>query len=780
MRYKWKTRKQRGGNTVSIYKSLLSSFVYSDAKHDFKKNNFYDKHKSSIENSIPKASYTEYTEDGILNSVKITHINDIPNSGSLTMNGLIEEHHTNSITELDLLIDNKIKRRYDVKVIYYQKGEKVVTNPEHFTHYFEGLRTFVIDSFNLKFFDGFKNTNDTSYYNLENTFYVLYNREMENDPGNKGRLGEKHFAHKGFRLQDVYDDDNIDIVYNKWNDSQLIHKNMFYSNYNLTLTNSFDRNIIKNNVILKMDDEIYREEFKNVKILNNIDNLIESCNNREIEPYIAFTRKRCGDSLQVLSLFDSKRKLYSSNEYDISSRIHNNPKMIISLDRLLLYYSLLMGVDIGFTVKRGNNRTTNDYYLIIFNNRNSEVVSNEPVYNYSKNKLKGGRNTQIKLKNRIKLNRTRRVRKMDVIQEEYKQIILPEVEQYLLRDELISGFLHYTIRPIKYINESSENRQNIIEYILFKNNIEYTIEYISKIIYEEYIRMLGSYTTILHMFTTVVQDKLYSSKLSSITNILTFYKHYEYYEIIGKLLSYYDIHNKQLADNIRSLNCLLWIIQSYFDMEEDNTFNSCNVYILKDLMTPKLQKIYDEQTVPNYILQEGETEDTYLENFKKTVKEHIETNRLRHLSYIIKEKVIYYSEKNDSETEEMRAIYEQICFTASWNFVDLSRIISYIVKHDLDVYDTLIKLGGDYYNGMYVDNPNRAGIQSTSIMVLTQHNYDVDSKRERTPEIQAMLDEIYAMECNGYIFEYKKAFDELLKLFKRTFDKHLLWGLEIV
>jgi hypothetical protein len=477
--------------------------------------------------------------------------------------------------------------------------------------------------------------------------------------------------------------------------------------------------------------------------------------------------------------FGNTRKLYSRNEYDTTSKIHSNPKMIISLDRLLLYYSLLMGVDIGFTVKRGNNRTTNDYYLIIFNNRNSEFVSNEPVYNYSKNKLKGGRNTKINLKH--KTRKIRKIRnKMKDIQEEFRQIILPEVVQYVKKDDMRDGFLYRAKYVSKYINESSENRQNIIEYILFKNNIEYTIEYLSKIIYEEYIRILGSYTYILHKFTTVVQDKLYSSKLRNISGILTFYKHYKYYEIIDKILSYYDTHNKQLANNIRSLNCLLWIIQSYFDMEEDNTFNSCNVYRLKDLMTPKLQKIYDEQTVPDYILQEGETEDTYLENFKKTVKEHIEINRFRQLSYIIKEKVIYYSEKNDSETEEMRAIYEQICFTANWNFVDLSRIISYINKHDLDVYDTLIKLGGDYYNGMYVDNPNRAGIQSTSIMVLTQYDYDLDSERERTPEIQVMLDEIYAMDCNGYIFEYKKAFDELLKLFKKTFEKHLLWGLEII
>jgi hypothetical protein len=55
---KWNTRKQkksRGGenNAVNTYKNLLSSFVYSDAKHDF--GDIYDKYKGDIKDSIPNA-----------------------------------------------------------------------------------------------------------------------------------------------------------------------------------------------------------------------------------------------------------------------------------------------------------------------------------------------------------------------------------------------------------------------------------------------------------------------------------------------------------------------------------------------------------------------------------------------------------------------------------------------------------------------------------------------------------------------------------------------------
>jgi hypothetical protein len=62
--------------------------------------------------------------------------------------------------------------------------------------------------------------------------------------------------------------------------------------------------------------------------------------NGKIKTATATTCARCGDSLQVLSVFDNKRKLYSSDKDDTTEKIHSNPKMLISLDRLVLYYSL--------------------------------------------------------------------------------------------------------------------------------------------------------------------------------------------------------------------------------------------------------------------------------------------------------------------------------------------------------------------------------------------------------------------------------------------------------
>lgn len=456
--------------------------------------------------------------------------------------------------------------------------------------------------------------------------------------------------------------------------------------------------------------------------------------------------------------------------------------MIISLDRLVLYYSLLMGIDIGFTVKRGKGNT--DHYLIIFNNRNKEYMLNNSLFNYSKNKIIGGRNSSsIKLKrNRsylYRVNKTMKSKQMkemnrkDNIQEIYNQITLPEVENYLIRDNFKEGYLHYAKYLAKYITSSSNNKKKVVDYIIYKNNIEYTNEYVSKIIFEKYIRIISSYPSRTKEYDT------YSSLLSDIRDILVFYKHYKYDYVMNKLLLHYDTHNKAIAYNIRSLNCLLWIIESYYDLEEQHTFYNYNKYRLKELMTPKLQKWYDEKTSYEYEYSEGQTENDKVQFLNMTIKEYIEDNRLDQLIEIIVN-IAKNGVKSNPETLEMREIYEQICNTVSWNFVDYSRIISYIIKHDLDVYETLIKLGGDYNNAMYVDKPARPGIQSTAIMVLSQYNYDLDTKRERTPEIQTMIDEIYAMKCGGYIFEYKKAFDDIMILFKKTFEKYLIWGLELV
>jgi hypothetical protein len=214
-------------------------------------------------------------------------------------------------------------------------------------------------------------------------------------------------------------------------------------------------------------------------------------------------------------------------------------------------------------------------------------------------------------------------------------------------------------------------------------------------------------------------------------------------------------------------------------MEEENTFNNYNKTRLKELMTPKLQKMYDEQTSYTFNYKKGQTENDKVDYFDMTIKEYIEKDRLSQLIRIIK-KIAKEGDKSNPETHEMQQLYEQICFTGSWDFTDYSRIISYIIKYDLDVYDTLVTLSRDYNHAMYVAKPVRPGPQSTAGSILLESGSADNIDNERTPEVQAMLDELYAMNEIGYIFQYNKSFDDLLGLFKKTFEKYLVWGLEIV
>lgn len=61
------THKRRGGNRViDAYKYILSSFAYSDAKHDFSnvsgyRGDFYSDYKHTIQTGIPISNHTEYT-----------------------------------------------------------------------------------------------------------------------------------------------------------------------------------------------------------------------------------------------------------------------------------------------------------------------------------------------------------------------------------------------------------------------------------------------------------------------------------------------------------------------------------------------------------------------------------------------------------------------------------------------------------------------------------------------------------------------------------------------
>ena len=129
MNKKWNTRKYKGykgGNktTIGLYKELLSSYAYSDAKHDFK--DIYVANKSYIIDSIPTSPYKEYTEKSLLKTIKINSINNIKSTFKFDIDNIIEKYNSNDdMLFMDMTINN-LKRTYMVHVVKYQENNNIL------------------------------------------------------------------------------------------------------------------------------------------------------------------------------------------------------------------------------------------------------------------------------------------------------------------------------------------------------------------------------------------------------------------------------------------------------------------------------------------------------------------------------------------------------------------------------------------------------------------------------------------------------------------------------
>jgi len=232
---RWKSRKRRGGNAiVNNYKYILSSFAYSDAKHDFSDNQFFSNYADRISENIPPSQHTIYSENQILRSVKVTYADTTQvNASNDTLLSIINE--LEDIVDVHLSIDDKLRRHYLISTVHYQDGRNIITDLDYFPIIFGGKRTFVIDFFNMKFLDGFKNNDSITLYDQNDPYYILYNRETVNDPAHKPILEDIHYKHRGYCLKDVDDIDTHDIVYSRWQDSNIYYNNMFYSTYDYIL-----------------------------------------------------------------------------------------------------------------------------------------------------------------------------------------------------------------------------------------------------------------------------------------------------------------------------------------------------------------------------------------------------------------------------------------------------------------------------------------------------------------------------------------------------------------
>jgi hypothetical protein len=734
MNKKWKTRKYKGGNkdTIEQYKELLSSYAYSDAKHDFK--DIYLNIKHHITDSIPKSKYNEYNEKSLLKSIKINQINNIQSSFNFDIDNIIEYYYSNNdLLFLDMELNSKIYRKYMIHVVKYQENDDIVVNTSNLFYYFGGMRTFIIDYFTMKFFDGFKNNNNNTLYDPLNPYYIIYNREMENDPAKKPLISEKHNSNNGYCLEKIIDIDNKQISYNKWNNDKLLYNTMFYSNYSFILENNPIKLIIrKNNINI---------ECTNPKTNNSINKLKDEVKNGNITYDIMLQRKRSGDALQVLSVLDNDRKLNNM-------RAHNNSKMLITHDRLVLYYSILMGIDIGYTTIKYNNTT--DYYLITFINQNNKFTNK---FDYKKNQL-GGLNKNIKT--RIRTNRYT-INKMkndsyNNINKLYDKLNIQKYDNIINRDFKLNMYNYNYIINFHDIMYNKDNKNNIIKYLDFISSNNYNKEYISKLLYTHITSLLEPH---------IIYDTNNLSKYHNIISIIyPMYNNIKYSDKISEIIKYYNESDNNFTNYIKSISCLIWLLESYIDiLVNNNTFTEYNKDKLNKIITDKIRLEIKSDSNYNFT----DDEDDELDAIFNTIQSY-------NIHIILDDTISINKYSN---------IYDEVCYSCDWNLLDMNRIINYIYTHDIDVYNTLKLLAGDYYHSMYNTKPARPGIQSTAIMILEDLHYDFNVNNIQTENIDNMIKDIYNTPTSLFMIDYKNTLKILITLLKNTINKKLVWGLTV-
>jgi hypothetical protein len=334
------------------------------------------------------------------------------------------------------------------------------------------------------------------------------------------------------------------------------------------------------------------------------------------------------------------------------------------------------------------------------------------------------------------------------LEKEYNELILPEIKEYTSK---FSNDIYKTniIKDLKKYLESDINRNYLITYVTFLNKKIYDKDYISKLVNIKYIRDCA------FSLDDIEYDEEYYNKL-----VLKFIDYNSIYSVpkldkkIKDIVSHYEEINKPFSNYIKSIQCLLWIIQKYQDIYNDIGFRRCNYTKLKKVLTPELiiQLKNEEQYVTENIDSTFETEQEELECYAEIIL---------------------------SNSHKYKNIHKKIFYTEDWNFIDLSNIIYYIDKYNLDIFTILNRLSADYSWAMYKAVKVEPGIQSTSIMILGDVGYEFDKEIDRTIEVQQMVDEIYGIKSDLYLEDFIKSYKTLIQLFKRTIEKELSWGTKI-
>ena len=185
----------------------------------------------------------------------------------------------------------------------------------------------------------------------------IINREVINDPASKIYDVKKFEPRSGVSYNIIRENNSENIKYTSFDtpDSPLL-RNKFYSKLDLSLSPLLN---VKNGGLPRITLDILNKEKELIYQTGNphLDNAISSCWNlikkwfkslsdKHIRCSTFFQCKRSGDWLQALSCIDIDRPYVNDLTNDPVSI--NNLKLV-TLDQILLWYSLFIGIDVIFT-----------------------------------------------------------------------------------------------------------------------------------------------------------------------------------------------------------------------------------------------------------------------------------------------------------------------------------------------------------------------------------------------------------------------------------------------
>lgn len=197
----------------------------------------------------------------------------------------------------------------------------------------------------------------------------IINREVINDPAWKiyeftkaARAG----AADNISTNTIYDDEPETVEYSEWGLERELNRNMFYTKYNFTLgkLNYTDESLPrihlnianKAGTLLHIDDDPHHNN--SIKhCLERISVIAQKSASKHEDASVEFQCKRSGDWLQALSCLDIGRKFITYDNNDSHGRGHPKPFtvggkiILVTHDRVLLYYALLLGIDVIMSYK---------------------------------------------------------------------------------------------------------------------------------------------------------------------------------------------------------------------------------------------------------------------------------------------------------------------------------------------------------------------------------------------------------------------------------------------